>query len=107
MSEEVWISKVQKRFVGLKCPKCLKQADGATGLSNASGGLETPVPGCLSICLFCGAILQYVEDVTHPHGLGLRLAPADIVVHARRDPVLNKLLEAAELASEAHRRRIQ
>lgn len=46
----------------LICPSCGSKNDGATGFADSEG--KTPVNGDLSVCYYCGAILQYSNDLT-------------------------------------------
>ena len=36
------------------CPKCKSKLDGATSLSG-----ESPEPGSLSVCMYCGSFLKF------------------------------------------------
>jgi len=49
-----------------KCPTCGEQLDAATPID----GEATPTEGDLSICLYCGEIMEFAE--------GMKLVKADI-----------------------------
>jgi hypothetical protein len=44
------------------CPCCDYKIDAA---SNAKGGGKSPVPGDLSICINCGTLLMFKDDLSH------------------------------------------
>jgi len=43
-----------------KCPSCDAPLDGATD----AYGEETPSPGDISICLYCGHLMAFADDMT-------------------------------------------
>ncbi len=53
------------------CPRCKKILDGWTATEEA--GNTGPAEGDVTVCAYCQAVLQY-------DGLGLILAPAEVVV---------------------------
>lgn len=43
-----------------RCPKCKKQLDGASDLD---GDVNKPQTGDLSVCLYCHAVLEFMDNL--------------------------------------------
>jgi len=59
------------------CPHCKAKLDGALGIQDED---SVPGPGDLSICLYCGTILEYEE------GFFLHVATDESQLPANQDP---------------------
>jgi uncharacterized protein with PIN domain len=47
-----------------RCPHCHEKLDAATGVDTEKDGEPVrPVPGNISVCSYCGALLQYGADL--------------------------------------------
>jgi hypothetical protein len=100
--DELYINSVRERITGNKCPKCGKQIDGATGLSDEKySEPPQPKPGDLSVCMYCGALLRYDEK------LRSMLVPRAERRKMEKDPRFKKLVEICERVAAQHRRNIQ
>ncbi len=65
------------------CPNCGHMIDACTGLQ----GKESPDPGDVTICMYCGALLRYGE------GLSLiKLSPENAKKLCDENPLLAKLV---------------
>jgi hypothetical protein len=69
------------------CPKCRGLIDGATGLTigGPPKAIPVPKPGDVSVCGWCGELLEYLAD------LNVRAMPPK--VRAQIPPKARKLLE--------------
>jgi hypothetical protein len=104
--DEIWLDSTNKWLTGLRCPKCKRLVDGATGASFEDRHPE-PSPNSIGICIFCGSWNRYVHDPTSSHGLKLRLATKEEMNAARRDPRMARLFDAMEDAATKYRRQWQ
>jgi hypothetical protein len=97
----VYIRDAERRLVGLKCPRCGADADGAArfGWERLTSG--EAVPGALVMCAYCGGLSMYTET------LGLRrVERPERRKIVRENPELGKLLEmAAESVARVQARR--
>lgn len=75
------------------CPKCGKRIDSATGV----GHNKRPRPGDLSVCLYCGAYLQFDQL------LAVELATDDVLAEA--DAETREWLRRAREAIQARTQR--
>jgi hypothetical protein len=99
--KDLYIDRIPERITGSTCPRCHKQIDGGTRINDEGGGSAQPLPGDFSVCLYCGTLLRYDEQlrsIAVPRAERRKLG---------RDPRLRQLFEIGEQISERYRRRIQ
>src|SRR5258707_1048262 len=54
------IGDTSHRLPGSDCPSCRKPLDAATGIN----GDVRPAPGDVTVCLYCGHIMVFADDLT-------------------------------------------
>ena len=56
------------RLPAARCPVCAAKHDAVTAAVDSTGALlpdsKRPAPGDLSICFYCGALLQFAPDMS-------------------------------------------
>jgi len=72
----------------LVCPECGKPLNGASGIDTDNG----PDPGDFSVCIYCGTILVFSEDIKlrHPTAEEMKDIAGDeriLAIHAARKGV--------------------
>lgn len=95
----IYLGDGKVRLLGLKCPRCGADADGATGISS-SGWPGEPYPGALVTCAYCGGLSMYTETL-----LLRKVERPERRKILRERPELRKLLEVGELAAQAYQAR--
>lgn len=98
MKHDVYIRSVETNMEGNACPRCGRTAEGGTAFDIDEKPSRQPRPGDFAVCLYCGAINAYRDD--------LKLRPITETEHQyiRRDPRLKEVLRYAELAAKSARR---
>jgi hypothetical protein len=72
-----------------ECPCCGAIHDAATGLK---GEAEVPKPGDLSVCISCGAVCEYDQNMERELVPEERLAGADMVEARRARHIIRRSL---------------
>ena len=95
---DAFLHKAPVRLYDLKCPVCLSSVEGATVL-NLEDRPVTPKAGSVTICLFCGAVNEFIESAASRCGLALRVASEQSIEAVRRNPRFRRIFDAALAAA--------
>lgn len=97
---EVHIGSIQNKLVGNTCPSCGRSAEGGTSIDDKEAAAN-PKPGDLAVCLFCGGLNVYTENLT------LRKIERTERRRMLHDPRLKELFELLTKLAQERRREWQ
>lgn len=92
------VGSIEERMPGNKCPHCGRSATGGTSAAIGKAPPTKPKPGDFALCLYCGALNRYGED------LALRPTVEAERQELMRDPRLREILPVMEKLAAKYRR---